>query len=807
MTEAGSVSDVTTGQEVAGYRVERLLGRGGMSVVYLAEDLALGRHVALKLLAPKLSRSRRFRERFRLESRVAASIDHTNVIPIYEAGEAEGVLYIAMRYVDGTDMRRMLDEEGSLPPRRAVDLVGQIADGLEAAHARGLVHRDVKPSNALVVRQGEREHVYLADFGLTKTAEGTDDPVAAARLSGTVDYIAPEQITKGVGGASADVYALGCVLYETLTGQVPYPKPSELETLWAHVSEPPPSPTRTAPQLPKAFDDVVARALAKEPAERFESPSQLAAAARAALPAATRLSRRAVLVLVVCLVALLAAALATAVVLATGGDENAAAPTVHPARSAIQRVDVDGTQLSATVDLDGYPVDLAVGGGGVVVADAASGTVYRIDAETYSTTTSRVLGGGASALSPGGAGLWLAGHGANGEGELRRLVLEADTVSAAATVDMRELAAASTRTWPPVNAVAALEAAPDAAVDFNGWVLDAAEGSLVEIRSAGSGYDATRVDTGGTPTALDGVALDFTFSPNDPLAYPAGIALWVAQEGELIELSSSSADATRIVSRTALDGTPVAVAASPTGAWVAMTDGTLARVAGGQVVARAHAEARPVDLVLGEQALWLLTSDGKLHRLDPVTGRHVDVEEVGSNPVALAVGDGAVWVAVWGGDPLPAERLPATFQTYAEASLLTPDACAAAQTAPTECFAAGRMLMRSAGGTEATAEVAWLERTSSGGGPVPCEQGVVEAPFVSTVEPAGTGRLTIERWGTLALRFDRMTVGRDAAGPGDSPVCLTGTGTWTALWGPLRGELGTFTWLGPDGDRIVLERP
>jgi serine/threonine-protein kinase len=805
MTEAGSVA-VSVGQEIAGYRVQRLLGHGGMSVVYLAEDLALGRHVALKLLAPKLSRDRRFRERFRLESRVAASIDHTNVIPIYEAGEAEGLLYIAMRYVDGTDMRRMLDEEGSLPPRRAVDLVGQIADGLEAAHARGLVHRDVKPSNVLVVRQGEREHVYLADFGLTKTAEGTDDPVAAARLSGTVDYIAPEQITEGVGGPSADVYALGCLLYQALTGRVPYPKRSELETLWAHVNEPAPWPTRTAPHLPKAFDLVVARALAKEPAKRYQSPSQLAAAARAALPATTRHSRRAMLILVAALVSLLAAALATAVVLATGDGEDLAAPTVNPARSAIQRVDVDDTRLSATVDLDGSPVDLAVSGGGVVVADAVSGTVYRIDAETYSTTSSRVLGGYGSALWAGGAGLWLAGHGPNGEGELRRLVPEADTVSPAASVDIRELAAASTDSWPPVNAIAALEAAPDAAVDFDGWVLDAADGSLVEIRSAGSGYDATRVDTGGTPMALDGVGVDFTFSPNDPLAYPAGVALWVAQEDELLELSSSPLDATRIVSRTGVDGTPVAVAASATGAWVATTDGMLTRVAGGQVVARVHTAARPVDLTLGEQALWLLTSDGKLHRLDPLSGRQQDVEEVGPNPVALTVGEGAVWVAVWGGDPLSPERLPSTFRTYAEASLRLPGACRTAETATTECFAAGRMQMRSAGGVEATAEVAWLDRTSSDGGSVPCEDGTVEAPLVS-VEQAGTGRLSIDRWGTLGLRFDRLAVGREAAGAGAEPMCQAGTGTWTMLWGPLRAEQGTFTWFGPDDDRVVLERP
>ena len=159
------------GATLAGYRIERRLGRGGMSVVYLAEDLALGREVALKILARELSEDARFRERLRLESCLAASIDHPNVIRIYEAGEANAELYIAMRYVEGSDLRRLIDEGPGLERARAVELVARVADGLEAAHVRGLVHRDVKPSNVLIASPGEHEHVYLADFGLTKTAE------------------------------------------------------------------------------------------------------------------------------------------------------------------------------------------------------------------------------------------------------------------------------------------------------------------------------------------------------------------------------------------------------------------------------------------------------------------------------------------------------------------------------------------------------------------------------------------------------------------------------------------------------------
>ena len=292
---ADSTGDPVVGATLAGYRIERRLGRGGMSVVYLAEDLALGRKVALKVLAPELSDDAGFRERFRLESRLAASIDHPNVIPIYEAGEAEGQLYIAMRYVEGADLRRLIDEDGALDPARAVELVARAADGLEAAHDRGLVHRDVKPSNVLIASPGEHEHVYLADFGLTKTAESEEQAKEVAQLSGTTNYVAPELITEGAVGKGADLYALGCVLYEALTGHVPFPRSSELETLVAHIDEPAPKPSATRPEVSADLDAVVERAMAKDPSERYASAAELAAAVRATLPAAGRSRRLAVL--------------------------------------------------------------------------------------------------------------------------------------------------------------------------------------------------------------------------------------------------------------------------------------------------------------------------------------------------------------------------------------------------------------------------------------------------------------------------------------------------------------------------------
>ena len=255
------------GSSIGPYRIEALLGRGGMGVVYRATDPRLGRQVALKLLSPELSGDARFRARFERESHLAASIDHAGIVPIYEAGEIDGLLYIAMRYVDGSDLAQLLRREGPLEPARAIELVGQLAEALDAAHARGLIHRDVKPSNALVAREGAREHVYLADFGLTKTS-GPDPVTASGQLMGTVAYLAPEVIRGEQPGSSADIYALGCVLFECLTGEVPFTGSNEAAVIYGHLETPPPSVRDRSPRLPVALDPVIARALAKDPAER-----------------------------------------------------------------------------------------------------------------------------------------------------------------------------------------------------------------------------------------------------------------------------------------------------------------------------------------------------------------------------------------------------------------------------------------------------------------------------------------------------------------------------------------------------------
>jgi uncharacterized RDD family membrane protein YckC len=275
-------TSLAPGRVVAGYRIEGVAGRGGMGVVYRATQLALDRTVALKLIAPEIAGDEGFRERFKRESRIAASIEHPNVIPVHEAGEADGLLFISMRFVDGTDLRELIRGAGALAPARVAAIVGQVAQALDAAHERGLVHRDVKPGNVLIADRGGSEHVYLTDFGLTKRSASDSALTGTGQWVGTLDYVAPEQIEGRRVDGRTDVYALGCVLFEALTGGVPFERDTEVSKLWAHISEPPPSPSARRPGVAPAFDAVVARAMAKDPDGRFASAGDLAAAARAA---------------------------------------------------------------------------------------------------------------------------------------------------------------------------------------------------------------------------------------------------------------------------------------------------------------------------------------------------------------------------------------------------------------------------------------------------------------------------------------------------------------------------------------------
>jgi len=280
------------GEELAGYRLRGVLGRGGMSVVFQAENVRLGNVVALKVLAPELSSDDRFRTRFLHESRMTAALNHPNVIPVYDSGSFEDLLYISMRYVTGADLRRLLRSGGELPPATTLSLLDQTSRALDAAHRAGLIHRDVKPANILIEKadENEPEHVYLADFGIAKHALSISGLTSTGQFVGTLDYIAPEQIRGGHVDERTDLYSLGCVVYECLTGQVPFRKDVDAAVLWAHVEEEPERPSAVRTNLPRAIDDVILRAMAKRPEDRYASCRQFLTAARAALDPATGLA-------------------------------------------------------------------------------------------------------------------------------------------------------------------------------------------------------------------------------------------------------------------------------------------------------------------------------------------------------------------------------------------------------------------------------------------------------------------------------------------------------------------------------------
>ena len=273
------------GSEIGAYRLTSPIGAGGMGVVYQAEHMQTGDTVAIKLLTPDLARVSGFRHRFARESEYANTIAHPSIVEVYEAGEAGGVLFIAMKYIDGEDLKTLLHRQGPLGPEQAANVLEPIADALDAAHGVGLLHRDVKPGNIMIAVAPPEEEgkSYLTDFGLSKNPSSDSIALTAAgEFVGTIDYTAPEQILGKDADHRVDVYALGCVLYECLTGALPYPKPREVEVLYAHIQDPPPKVTDKRPDLPPALDDVIATAMAKEPDERYSTAQQLIEAVRVA---------------------------------------------------------------------------------------------------------------------------------------------------------------------------------------------------------------------------------------------------------------------------------------------------------------------------------------------------------------------------------------------------------------------------------------------------------------------------------------------------------------------------------------------
>ena len=634
--------DLGPGSEFAGYRIESVLGRGGMGVVYLAEHIGMGRKVALKVLASDLAEDERFRERFVRESRLAASLEHPNIVPIHEAGEVGGTLFIAMRYVEGTDLRALLREHGALERQRAATIVSQVAGALDAAHARGLVHRDVKPGNVLIataVGSVGDEHVYLSDFGLTKRTSSDSGITGTGQFVGTLEYAAPEQFEGKSLDARTDVYSLGCLLYECLTGQPPFRRDSDAAQMYAHLMEQAPAPSSLRPELPKAIDPVVSRAMAKKPDDRYDGAGAFAADVRRALAPApaegvstggpVRGARsRTVIAAVAAVAALGAVVIAIIVTLSlSGGGADAPGPgtsssptVVGPPIGSVVEIDPSTGTILSTVSgilIRGPRPRMAVGEGGVWVLDLF--VVTHVDPESETVENSFHY--------PGSAQFGFVRAIAVGLGDL---VMTTSSETAGITSGgLAQIDPATDRihtTEYPVGGAPTGLAMGSGAIweTFGGGTLLRIDPRTFEI--------AERFDLGGS---LDTLAV-------------SDQAVWVGDE-----LSSSvrfvdpeTGEASEPIQVNGLDS----LTADGTSVWVLdRGSGTVTNVDPAAGIGRAvRVGDDPTDMVAGLGALWISDGGGALWRVDLVTDEATSVE-IGSPLAAIAIDQphGTIWALVY----------------------------------------------------------------------------------------------------------------------------------------------------------------
>lgn len=596
------VAEDRIGTELAGYRIESVLGRGGMSVVYLGHDLRLKRNVALKLLAPELAEDEGFRVRFLRESQLAASLDHPNVVPVYEAGEVDGLLYIAMRYVVGTDLKALLRAEGALAPGRALMLVGQVASALDAAHERGLVHRDVKPSNVLLTGTPGEEHCYLADFGLSTST--SDRSVADARqIVGTIDYVAPEQIRGLDVDGRADVYSLACLLYECLVGDVPFRRASDVAVIYAHLEEALPKTSERAPTLPAAVDAVLERATAKLPDERWETCADLVEAARSALGdgvATVRVRRRSRRSAVVAALTGVAAAGAALAAFMLGGGGTA------PAQSdSLVRIDVRGGQPVEGVAVGARPTAVTVCGGSIWVT-TRSGTVFQIEPKSLTSHEVRVRGTPNDVANVGDLAAVVSGP----PEQVTMVDAQFGQISGVVEVPGARV---------PATAVA---------FGRDVWVANP-NGRRLHV--LGPPYTAIAAS----------VAL-----PGAPRLVAAGEgAVWAVGGHTLWRID---ARALRVVASIRLQFAPVAIDVGNGGVWLADRSGdAVVRIdpPSGRPTQRIEVGDAPTAIAVGADAVWVSNrADGTVSRIDPRRNAVTKTIPIGAEPVDLVAGLGAVWV-------------------------------------------------------------------------------------------------------------------------------------------------------------------
>jgi serine/threonine protein kinase len=613
--------DPRIGSELLGYRVEALLGRGGMGVVYRAYDQRLKRHVALKLIAPELAEDERFRERFLAETEIAASLEHPNVVPIHDAGEVDGQLYLAMRCVDGGELKSLLQREPLLEPAQALAICSQVAAALDAAHARGLVHRDVKPSNVLL---DENEHVYLADFGLSRhlAAPGLSEVGLSV---GTPAYVSPEQIEGGSVDGRGDQYALGCVLYECLAGHTPFERGSDLAVLWAHVQEPPPLLSARNPALRADIDAVIGAALAKSPDERYRSCGELVDRACDALGLHQRtVARKARWVAGALVAALLIAAAVLAGVLLSQGNGGpprrpSSAPTLAPKVDSLQRIDPKTNKLEATIPAGAGAASIATGDGAVFVASTDAKTVSRIDPRSNAIVKRVSVGVTPTSIaagSPQHPALWVV---ANQDGA-------SFTSCTLSQLDPTTLA---------TNYTSRFGDACGPVVTHGGQTWFGGTGNSLVLVDWGSGNAMRMVPTEAIGAAARGLAVGAN-------------ALWLASPVTEELLRFDQRGHKRVIS-TGSGSFPSDVAVGEGGVWVAdSANNTVIQIdpSRNRIVRTVRVGGDPVAVAIGSGAVWVANDQGgSVSRIDPITGR-VTTFRVGPYPRDIAIGEGGVWVTV-----------------------------------------------------------------------------------------------------------------------------------------------------------------
>jgi DNA-binding beta-propeller fold protein YncE len=665
------------GTVVAGYRIEEVAGRGSMGVVYRATQLVLQRPVALKLIATESAHDASFRERFKRESQLAASIDHPNVIPIYEAGEVDGSLFLAMRFVEGTDLGALISAAGTLEPAHAVRIVAQVAAGLSAAHALGLVHRDVKPANILIAA-GEDEHVYLADFGLTKHASSAASLTQPGMFVGTLDYSAPEVIRGDPADSRADVYALGCVLFHCITGRPPFVRDSDVATMYAHLHDEAPAPSTLA-GIPATLDAVVAKALAKDADERYATAAELGRAARAALGEASAPAAPAAAASAEQRASLAAAAPAEqrASAAAAAPAEPpaafaAAAPAEPPAAAAAGAAASPAAARTADTDGEGISRDWRI----VLLTTLGLAMLAGLVAAVLA--GAGVLGGGAGDEDAAAPAARAAQAPPVERGAEAKAVAEKDAAAKAAAAKRAAKPAPPAGAPRPVAAIGVGRGPDGIAVDDAGsvWVTNARDDTLTRIDERSGRVVGQPIAAGDDPdgvvaakgvvwlaSAKQGRVLRFETAGDAPVpggtidvgAQPEGIALgrqlvWVAniQDGTVNRIDRASPSVV---------GAPIGVGGKPTGIFVGSSvwvtnnaDATVTRIdpSTAQVVGAPIPVGRePRGVIEGAGSVWVANSgDDTVSRLDPQTGRPVGKPiKVGRNPRELTVGLGSVWVA------------------------------------------------------------------------------------------------------------------------------------------------------------------